>query len=189
MFSHEIIEAGNDDPTEIFFNFLGGIDTLRADEAVDEKNGLEDAEVENAEGPEPDETQFRIPEGHGITGSPFQIGENLHIGDIDLRPQRAGHTPGEAEHLGQDGDIGGLQGMSARTESIIGPAVIEKNSGLAFPDCQLSAELDFTGTFFGDSVNQFFPGFIKPFYNFQKDNIVRSHDFRPLIISCPKLVF
>jgi hypothetical protein len=78
-----------------------------------------------------------------------------------------------------DGDVGRFEGVPARAEGVQSPAVVKENGGLTFSDGQLGAEFDFTRAFPGNPVNQLLPRFVKPFDDFQKNNIVCSHDSHP----------
>lgn len=62
------------------------------------------------------------------------------IHKIDFSPQRARHSPGNAQYLGEDGQVGGLERVPAWTESIIDFSITEKYRGLAFPYRKLGAE-------------------------------------------------
>jgi len=175
LFPQEIIQTGDDDAVQIFGDFLGRIDTLGAHEAVYQQDGLEDADVEHPEGPEADQPQFAVPEGHRVPSSPGEVGKYLHVGEIDLRPQGAGHRPGDAEDLGEDGDVGRSQGVASRPEGVVGLAFVKENGGLALPDRELCPPFDFAGASFGNSVNQLFARFVEPFDDLEKNDIVRSH--------------
>jgi hypothetical protein len=54
MVPHEVIKTGNDHTIEVFFNGVGSKNSLGSHEAVYEKNGLKNLDVENPEGPETD---------------------------------------------------------------------------------------------------------------------------------------
>ena len=151
------------------------VDPLRPDEAVDEEDRLEDPEVEDAEGPQADEPQFLVPEGDGVAGAPGEVGEDLHVDEVDLGAQRARHPPGEAEDLRQDGDVRRLQGVPSRTEGVVGLAVVKEDGGLAFADGHLGAPFDLAGTLLRDPVDEFLPRFVEPLDDFQKNDVVRSH--------------
>ena len=62
-------------------------------QGVDEQHRLDDPDVVDAEGPQPDQSQILVPEGHGVAGAPFEVGENLEVGEIDFGPQRTGPAP------------------------------------------------------------------------------------------------
>jgi len=175
LLSHEVVEAGDDHPIQVFGHGLGGEDPLRSDEAVDEQHRLEDPEVEDAERPQPDQAELPVPEGDRVAGAPGQVRKDLHVREIDFRPQRARHPPGDAEDLRQQRDVGRFEGMASGAERVIGLAVIEKDGGLAFSDGHLRAPLDFAGTRLRDAMNQLFSRFIEPFDHFQKNDIVGSH--------------
>ena len=72
---------------------------------VDEKDRLDDLDVEDAESTQADEPQFRILESHRIAGPPFQVGERFQVHEIDFGPERAFQGPWDAENFGEDGDV------------------------------------------------------------------------------------
>ena len=53
-----------------------------------------------------------------------------------------------------------MTSRSKRTDCL---ALVEKNSGLAFPDGQLCAVFDLRGAFFRQTVDKLLAGFVKPF--------------------------
>jgi hypothetical protein len=170
-----VVEPGDDDPFEIFLDLFGGELSHGAHHGIDEEERLNDLNIENPVGSKPHEPQFRIPEGHRFAGPPSKIGKDLHVDHVDFRPQRAGHGPGHGQNFRENGNVGGLEGVTTRTEGIARPALVKQDAGLAFPYGKLGAVFDFPGPFFRDSVHQFFAGFIKPFDDLKKDHIVHSH--------------
>ena len=60
-------------------------------------------------------------------------------------------------------------------------AFIIKDAGLAFPDGQLRAVFDFARSLFREAMDQFLPGFIKPFQIFQKKSVIGAHIRLPLL--------
>jgi len=153
---HEIIQARHDDLVEVLFDALGGKHALGAHHAVDEQYRLNHLQVENAESTQPDEAQFTVFEGHGITGTPFQVGEHLHIDKVHLGPQRTFHAPWQAGDLGEYGDVAGRQGMSPRSKGFDGFTFIEEYAYLAITHRQLGTPLDLSRAFLRHPVDQFF---------------------------------
>ena len=89
----------------------------------------------------PDQSQILVPEGHGVAGAPFEVGENLEVGEIDFGPQRTGPAPGDGHDLVQNGNIAGLQGVTSRTEGVVRPSLVKKDGRLALPDRQIGPSL------------------------------------------------
>ena len=172
---HEVVETRDDDPVEILGDLFRRGDPLRPDEAVDEEDRLEDPEVEDAEGPQADEPEFLVPEGDGIAGAPGEVGEDLHVDEVDLGAQGARHPPGDAQDLRQDGDVRRLQGVPSRPEGVEGLPVVKEDGGLALADGHLRAPFDLPRSLLGDPVDEFLPRFIEPLDDFQKYDVVRSH--------------
>jgi hypothetical protein len=148
---------------------------LRPDEAVDEEDRIDDPEVEDAEGPQADEPELLVPEGDGIAGAPGEVGEDLHVDEVDLGAQRARHPPRDAQDFRQEGDVRRLQGVPSRPEGVEGLPVVEENGGLALADGHLRAPFDLPRSLLGDPVDEFLPRFIEPLDDFQKYDVVRSH--------------
>ena len=73
-----------------------------------------------------DKAKFLVPEGNGIARPPGEVGENLHIREIDFGTERARHPLGEAPQLGQYRDVGRFESVVSRSESVEGTAVLKK---------------------------------------------------------------
>jgi hypothetical protein len=58
MISHEVVKTRDNHTVEVFLNGVGGKDALGTNEAVYEKNWLQNLDIEDAEGSETDEPQF-----------------------------------------------------------------------------------------------------------------------------------
>jgi hypothetical protein len=56
-------------------------------------------------------------------------------------------------------------------ENVGGVAVLEEDRPLTVTDDELCPELDLGGTFLGNSMNQFFAGFVKPLDDLQEYDI------------------
>jgi len=65
--------------------------------------------------------------------------------------------------------------MPARTKGVQCLALIKKDAGLIFPGRQLGTVFDFSGTGFRQPMHKFFACFVKPFQNFQKNDVVCAH--------------
>jgi len=102
LFTHEVVEARDDHPIQVFGNLLGRVDALGANQAVDEKHRLQHPHIDHAESAQAHQSQFRILEGNRVASPPFEVGEHLHVNEIDFRPERTGKPPGQTQDLGQD---------------------------------------------------------------------------------------
>jgi hypothetical protein len=120
---------------------------------VYEEDRLRDTDIEHAEGPQADQTELGILEGDRIPGTPLEIREDLHIREYDLGAQWARESPGQAQHLRQDREVCGLQGVPPRTERVVGPSLIEEDGDLALTDRELCAEFDLPGALLGYAVD------------------------------------
>ena len=65
--------------------------------------------------------------------------------------------------------------MTARAESAHGPSVVKKHRCLALSDNQLCPVLDVCGPCFRQPVDQLLSGIVKPFQQFQKNDVVGAH--------------
>ncbi len=182
--AHQVVEPRHDGLTQVVLDLQGREHALRADEAVDQQGGLEHLDAVDAVRPQADEAQFGIPEGDGIAGPPLEVGEQLHVDKVDLRPQGARHTPGEAEDLGEDGDVQGRERVPPRPEGVVGLALVEEDGRLALPHGKLGAVLDLARALPGDPVHQFLPRLVEPLQHFQENEIVRPHRLRSCRLDC-----
>ncbi len=55
--------------------------------------GCTTLQVEHPEGPQSDQAQFRVLEGHRIPRAPLQVRENFHVDEVHLRPETGWSTP------------------------------------------------------------------------------------------------
>jgi hypothetical protein len=65
--------------------------------------------------------------------------------------------------------------VAARPEGPYGLSIVEKHGGLAFSDHQLCSVFDVCGAGFRQPVDQLFSGIVKPFQQFQKNDVVGTH--------------
>ena len=178
-FAHEVVEPGDDGLAQVVLDLGGAEHALRADEAVDEQGRLQHLDAVDAVGPQADEAQLGVPEGDGVAGPPLEVGEQLHVDEVDLRPQGARHAPGEAEDLGQDGDVERRQGVAAGPEGVEGLALVEEDGRLALAHGELGAVFDLAGALLGEAVDKLLPRLVEPLQYFQKNEIVGPHRLCP----------
>jgi hypothetical protein len=174
-FSHVVVEAGDDNAIQIICDLQSGVYALGSNEAVDEEYRLDHSHIEYAESTKANQAQLGILECHRVSGAPFEVGEHLHVHNVDFSPEWAGKPPGQAQNLCQDGNVGSGQSVPAAAKGIAGLAVVKEHRGLTLPYDQLGPKLDFSGTALRNPVNDFLSGIIKPFDYLQKYDVVRSH--------------
>ena len=173
--AHVVVEARDDDLVEVVLDRIGADRTLGAHEGVDEQHRLHHLDVEDAEGPQADQPQLRVLVGHGVARAPLEVGEDLQVDEVHLRPQGAFHAPGERGDLREDGDVGRLQGVSAGAENPHGLALIEEDRRLALAHRELGAPLDLPRTLLGQTVNDLLARLVEPFQVFQEKDIPVGH--------------
>ncbi len=163
LFPKIVVETADDDVPQIVLDVAGHKRAHRPGHRVHEHQRLADLDRVVAEGSQPHQPQLGIPVGHRLRRPPLEVGEQLQVHEHDLDAERRGESPRQREHLGEDRDVGGAQGVAARAQHVQALAVAEEDGRLVLPHDDLRAELRLRRPLLRDAVDDLLARLIEPF--------------------------